>query len=100
MRISSEILNPPCGHPATLEGESDQGVGGFIIVVRESNSYPGIVAHALGRKYGFTPASIFDDGSFSVEKITPGVLARLRCDPEVESVSYIRRTWTAGPEKP
>jgi hypothetical protein len=97
---NSDILDPPCGQPATLEGQPDRGVDGFTIGVRESTSYPGIVAHALGRKYGFTPTFIFRDGSFSVEKITPQVLARLRCDPEVENVSYIRRTWAVGHEKP
>jgi hypothetical protein len=98
--LNSDILDPPCDQPAPLEGQSDPGVSGFIIGVRESTSYPGILAHELGRKYGFIPDAIFRAGGFSVVEITPRALANLRCDPDVENVSFIRRTWTTGHEKP
>jgi hypothetical protein len=97
---NTDILDPPCGQPAPLEGQSDPGVSGFIIGVRESTNYPGILAHELGRKYGFIPDAIFKTGSFSVVEITPRALARLRCAPDVENVSFVRRTWTTGHEKP
>jgi hypothetical protein len=96
-----DIIDPHCDNPAPLEGHSELRAKGFIVSVHEWKSYPGILAHELGRKYGFVPDSIFKSiAAFSVIEITPDALARLRCDPDVKKVSFIHRTWTTGQEKP
>jgi hypothetical protein len=93
-------MDPPCDRPSVLEGEQDEGVRGFIVTVRDDGKLtPAMIAYDLGRKHGFSPQDVFRSSSaFSVTELSPQVLAHLRCEPSVERVSYIRRTWIPGYE--
>jgi hypothetical protein len=94
------VLDPPCDRPSVLEGEQDRGVRGFIVTLRDDGKLaPGMIAYDLGRKYGFTPQDVFRSlHAFSVSELSPQVLARLRCEPSVDRVSYIRRIYETGNE--
>jgi hypothetical protein len=75
-------------------------VRGFIVTLRDDGKLAaGMIAYDLGRKYGFTPQDVFRSlHAFPVSELSPQVLARLRCEPSVERVSYTRRIYEAGNE--
>jgi hypothetical protein len=95
------MLEPTCDRPAPLDGEWNSGTPGYIVDFRENIDDPGNVAHELGRKYGFVPESVFRSiGGFSVVLLSPQALAGLRCESQVEGISFNQPTWIPGYEKP
>jgi hypothetical protein len=91
-------VTPPCAQPARLEGHFD-GVPGVFVGLK--STIPGPEPHAAGmalaKKYGFRI-----DGwgglwtGFVVSFLAPIEIAKLRCEPDVEFVSFNQRNSISG----
>jgi hypothetical protein len=96
-----EISEPNCDQPAPLDGEWNAKTPGYLVGFRNGTADAGSLAYQLGRRYGFVPESIYKTiGGFYVVELSPEALAGLRCEPQVQAISFNQRTWIPGYEKP
>ena len=89
----SSVITPSCAEPARLEGQFDPAAPHLVVVLKADVQNSQAVAVALSRKYGFSLRWVFRTlKGFAASLLTPAELARLRCEPEVEVVSYDQQT--------
>jgi hypothetical protein len=92
MADDSSVVTPTCEHPARLEGNFD-GSPSIIVMLKADTPDYQAVAVTLSRKYGFKLRWGFRSmKGFIADLLSPAEIAKLRCEPEVETVSYDQRT--------
>jgi hypothetical protein len=87
-----EVITPTCAQPAELEGHFD-GSASISVLLKADTPDSQAVAVALSKKYGFRILWILRAGKgFIASLLTPGEIAKLRCEPDVETISYGQKT--------
>jgi hypothetical protein len=83
-----DVIAPACADPAPLGGEPDARAPGFIVVF-EDNVEARPETNRLAEVYGFTPRYIYEFAlqGFAAD-LTPDVVAAVRCEATVQSVSH------------
>jgi hypothetical protein len=78
------LLEPPCSSPAPITGEWDRRAPGYMVHLFPQ---PDPVAHARAfvERHGLNTAYIAKD-FFTVDQMSPEVLAELRCEKLVKVV--------------
>ena len=81
-------IAPPCANPARLENQFD-GIAGVWVGFKPSTVNPHAAGLALSKKYGFKIEGYgFYWKGFIVSFLAPTEVAALRCEPDVEFVTY------------
>jgi hypothetical protein len=87
-----EVITPTCAQPAELEGHFD-GSASIGVLLKADTPDSQAVAVALSKKYGFRVLWILRAGKgFIASLLTPSEIAKLRCEPDVETISYGQKT--------
>ena len=85
----SSVVPPTCARPARLEGQFN-GASVVVITLKATASDSQTVAMALSRKYGFKLVYVrpAPEKRFVASLLTPSEVAKLRCEPKIDVVSY------------
>jgi hypothetical protein len=76
-----------CEQPAAVEGHLDSAAPGTIVIVRE-NANVAAVAARLTKTYHIELTVLRTLHGFTVQTVTDEMVASLRCEPDIESISY------------
>jgi hypothetical protein len=76
-----------CAHPAAVEGHLDPAAPGAIVIVRRNADLDAVTAR-LTDTYHIELTVVRTVHGFTVRTVTDEMVARLRCEPDVESVAY------------
>jgi hypothetical protein len=81
----SETVNPSCEKPAPLEGKYDPAAPGYIVMF---NKVPDATAETvrLASFYGFKIDNFLQTIYAFSAKLSPQVVAKLRCDPSIKMI--------------
>ena len=76
-----------CPHPARIENTLDPAAPSVILTIRhEANLQP--VAARLSRGYGVQPQGLRIIHSLVLTAVSAELVERLRCEPDIELVTY------------
>ena len=82
------LAAPSCTQPAPLYHVAETQPPGVIVKFRRGVTDPVVAAAALARKLNFRVTRQWAYGGFFVANVTPNLIDALRCEPQVESVTY------------
>jgi len=90
---SLSVITPACSQPARLEGHFD-GSPSISVLLKADVPDSQAVALALSKKYGFRILWVLraTGKGFIASLLTPSEIAKLRCEPDVEIISYAQKT--------
>jgi hypothetical protein len=80
-------VKPDCAAPAPLIGKY-VGESGYFVAFKGVSGERRAMAERLASKYMFLYQSYVWDDFIFVATLTPGVVANLRCEPDVKNVEY------------
>jgi hypothetical protein len=78
---------PTCAKPAELFGHFSAEAPNAIVMVRRGRNLNDMVLH-LATKYHFVPYVYHRIAGFSAQKVTEELVAKLRCEAGVESITW------------
>ena len=79
---------PTCASPAPLYDLARTSPQGILVRLKSDVADPEAVMSVLTKKNGFTVAYRFPPRSYFVAAVTQTIVDALRCEPEVESVTF------------
>lgn len=80
-----------CRHPAVVLGHFDARAPNCVVLVRKGKNQTA-VAQRLAKKYQFNPYVLKLVHGFIVNNASVDLVARLRCEQDVESIEYDQPT--------
>lgn len=81
----SEAVKPSCENPAPLEGKYDSAAPGYIVMFKKVPD-PTAETVRLASLYGFKIDTFLQTIYAFSAKLSPGVVAKLRCDPSIKMI--------------
>ena len=92
----SDVIAPSCAQPARLENHFE-GSPYITVVLKPSAKDRQSVVRGLSRKYGFQIIAVYHAvNGFTVSLLSPEEIAKLRCEPEVDTVTYDQKVSISG----
>lgn len=80
------VAAPTCARPAPLLGQYDGRAPGYQVHLRAPSES---AARELVGRHALKPRSVSSSGEWiALERVSPSVIAQLRCDAAVESIQF------------